>query len=472
MRTAAVVNRTYGEIRVGDTAEITRVLTPDELLLFAHASGNLNPIHLPKAGDVAAGDGRAVAPSMWVTALFSSALGMKLPGPGTLYRSQTTTFHDRVHVNEAVTVSVRVLAKEGDCIVRLATRAVREDGTLVAEGEATVIAPVERRVMQAGELPDILIERHLHFDRLIAEAQKLPWLDTAVVAAGEAKSLRGALMAKEHGLIKPVLVGSTGEINAAAEEIGATLDGIEIVEAENDHEAAGYAVELVCQGRARALMKGHLHSDVLLSAVVKKEAGLRGGRRLTHVFVMDVPGLPRPLLISDAAINIAPTLEMKIDIIDNAIALAHAIGIGLPRVGVLSAVETVNPAIPSTIDAAVLSKMAERGQIRGGIVDGPLAMDNAIDLDAARTKGIKSLVAGQADILIVPNLEAGNMLAKELTFMAHAEAAGLVMGAKVPVILTSRADSERSRLASAALAVLTHHWQHHGAAMPVAIAAE
>ena len=223
--------------------------------------------------------------------------------------------------------------------------------------------------------------------------------------------------------------------------------------------AAARAVELFHEGRAQAIMKGHLHTGQLLQHIVKSDGGLRTSSRISHVFVMDVPGLDHLLMVTDAAINIAPTLEEKVDIAQNAIDLAISIGIEVPKVGVLSAVETVNPKIPSTIDAAVLSKMADRGQIRGGIVDGPLAMDNAVDVEAAKTKGIKSLVAGHADILLAPNMEAGNMLAKELSFIAHAEAAGLVMGARCPIILNSRADDDKARLASCAVAALFHEWR-------------
>ena len=221
---------------------------------------------------------------------------------------------------------------------------------------------------------------------------------------------------------------------------------------------------MVLEGKAGAVMKGAIYSDALLAEVVKKDGGLRTHRRISHVFAMDVPALDEILFISDAAINIAPDLLTKVDIVQNAVDLAHACGLEQPKVGVLSAVETINPNIPSTLDAAVLSKMAERGQIRGAVVDGPLAMDNAIDVEAARTKGITSLVAGRANVLIVPNLEAGNMLAKELTFVARAEAAGLVLGAKAPVILTSRADNDRARLASCALAQLYEYWRRKGCA--------
>jgi phosphate butyryltransferase len=467
-------NRTFDEISVGDTAVVSRTLTANDLVVFAHASGNLNPIHIMGAAGLAAeGEHEAVAPSAWVGALISCVLGMELPGPGTLYRSQTLAFHGRVHIGDVVTAKVRVVAKGEGRMVRLAASVARSDGTLVADGEATVIAPAERRFVSIVALPEIVVERHVNFDRLIAAARTLPALSTAVVCPGDSKSLKGALLAAEAGLIVPVLVGPRAATMAAAREIDTDLRAIEIVDAEDDQDAARRAVALVREGKVANLMKGHLHTDVFLGAVVKKEGGLRGSRRLSHVFVMDLPGRPAPLLITDAAINIAPTLEIKVDIVQNAIDLARAIGIETPLVGILAAIETVNPAMQSTIDAAVLSKMAERGQIRGGVVDGPLAMDNAVDLEAAKGKGIQSLVAGRADVLVVPNLEAGNMLAKEMMFIAHAEGAGIVMGARVPLILNSRADDERSRLASAAIALLVENWQRTGVGVPpLAIAAE
>jgi phosphate butyryltransferase len=244
--------------------------------------------------------------------------------------------------------------------------------------------------------------------------------------------------------------------------LGASLDGLELIDASGAAAASEKAVQLALQGAVQAIMKGKLHTDELLKPIVRRDGGLRGVRRISHVFVMDVPGLPELLLVTDAAINIAPTLEEKVDIVQNAIFLAQALGYAQPKVGVLSAVEVVNPAMPSTLDAAILSKMAERGQITGGIVDGPLAMDNALSLKAARTKGITSLVAGRANVLMVPNIEAGNMLAKELAFVAHAEGPGLVVGAKVPIMLTSRADDDSTRLASCAVAVLEAHFRRTG----------
>jgi phosphate butyryltransferase len=282
-------------------------------------------------------------------------------------------------------------------------------------------------------------------------------------------SLEGALLAAEAGLITPILVGDPARIAELAHAAGRSLAGVAIVSADSAAACAQRSVALCAEGRAAAILKGSLHSDTLMAAVVAREAGLRTARRMSHVFLMDVPGVDHPLFISDAAINIAPDLATKADIVRNAIDLARACGLAQPRVAVLSAVETVNPDIPSTLDAAILAKMAERGQISGGLVDGPLAMDNAVDAGAARAKGIDSPVAGRAEVLIAPDLEAGNLIAKELSFLAHAESAGLVLGARVPVMLTSRADPARARLLSCALAVLLQHWQATGAsALPAA----
>jgi phosphate butyryltransferase len=452
-------NRLYDELKVGDTASVKRVCTANDLYIFAHASGNLNPLHLPDQNG-----SEAVAPSMWVGALVSAVLGNVLPGAGTLYRAQSFTFIDRVHVGDELTVTVTVREKLPDGIVRLETVVTGRGSDKVAEGIADVLAPVRKVVCDDSTMPELLVQRHRHFDRLLKSCEGLEPIVTAVVVPEDKISLGGALLAAERGLIRPVLVGSAKVIASAAKEIGANLEGVEILDISGDDAAAAAAVALVRAGRAEALMKGHLHTDALLHHVVKHDGGLRTSRRLSHAFIMDVPGLDHVLIVSDAAINIAPDLEAKVDITQNAIDVALALGIDRPKVGVLSAVETVTPKIPSTLDAAVLSKMADRGQIKGAIVDGPLAMDNAIDVEAAKTKGITSLVAGHADILIVPNMEAGNMLAKELAFVAQAEAAGLVLGASVPIILTSRADDEKARLASCAIAALYRAWRSGGRA--------
>ena len=295
------------------------------------------------------------------------------------------------------------------------------------------------------------------YERLLARCEGLAPVPTAVAHPCEATALSGAVEAASRGLIVPLLVGPAAKIAETAAEAQLDLRGLEIVDVPHSHASAMKAVELIKQGKAEILMKGSLHTDELMSAIVSREGGLRTGRRISHVFIMDVPTYHKVLIVTDAAINIAPTLEDKVDIVQNAIDLAISLGLEKPKVAILAAVETVTSKMPATIDAAALCKMAERGQIKGGILDGPLAFDNAISAQAAETKGIKSLVAGDPDILLAPDLEAGNILAKQLTFLANADSAGMVLGAKVPVILTSRADSVRSRIASCAVAKLVAH---------------
>ncbi|MBC7133264.1 MAG: bifunctional enoyl-CoA hydratase/phosphate acetyltransferase [Roseovarius sp.] len=450
-------NRPLSDIRVGDSASLSRLVTLDDLYVFATTSGNYNPMHLTQ--EDADHDGRpdAVAPGMFVAALVSAVIGMKLPGPGTLYRSQVVNFHERAHAGDELVTTVTVQSVAPDGQITVATEVRRAaDGALILDGEACVIAPTQKHVWDGIEVPGLIVQRHRHFEALIARARPLPPLVTAVVAPEEEKSLQGALIAADESIITPILIGDPDRIAAAAAALGVDLDGVAIEPCADHAAAARRACELVREGRAGAVMKGHLHTDALLRPMIDRATGLRVGRRFTHVFVMDVPGQDHPILVTDAAINIAPDLATKVDIVQNAIDLALSIGIEVPRVGVLSAVETVNPAIASSVDGALLSKMAERGQITGGLVDGPLAMDNAVDIGAARTKGLTSEVAGRANILVVPGLDAGNMLAKQLAYISHAEGAGLVLGARVPVILNSRADSPMARLASCAVAALRH----------------
>ena len=301
--------------------------------------------------------------------------------------------------------------------------------------------------------------QHEKYERLIAAAKALPPLATAVAHPCDETSLKGAVEAAEAGLIKPILVGPKDKIRGVAQTFSLDLGDLEVIDVPHSQATAEKAVELVRTGNAELLMKGSLHTDELLAEVVKRDTGIRTERRISHVFVMDVPGHPHTLFITDAAVNIAPDLMAKRDIIQNAIDLYAGLGLGVPKVAILSAVETVTTSIPSTIEAGALCKMADREQITGGELDGPLAFDNAISLEAARIKGIKSPVAGQAQILVVPDLEAGNMLAKNLTFLSNADAAGIVLGARVPIILTSRADNVRTRMASCAVAVLLRHSQ-------------
>jgi len=454
------MSKTFADLAVGDAASITRIVTPDDLYVFAHVSGNRNPINLPEAmGSELRNPKRA--PSMWLGSLFSAVLGNLLPGPGTLYQAQSLRFLARAFVGDELTVSVRVIEKRAPDEVVLQTRLLRGEDLLV-DGTAEVIAPAERVEIPGRTLPGLTVALHRHVSRLLDAAKPLPPTPTAVVAPEDAASLQGPLDAMQQSLIRPILIGHAGKIRALAQQHQMDLDGIEIEDIESHDAAAARAVAMVHEGKAAAVMKGALHTDELLRHIVKSQGGLRIGGRISHVFIMDVPHRSDLVLVTDAAINIAPTLEDKVDIIQNAIELGIALGIPVPRVGVLAAVEVVNPRMQVTLDAAVLSKMAERGQIRGGVVDGPLALDNAMSLDAAKTKGIVSAVAGRADILVVPNIESGNILAKQLTYSAQAAGGGIVLGANVPVLLTSRADDAASRLFSCVVAVLYEAWQRTG----------
>jgi phosphate acetyltransferase len=308
---------------------------------------------------------------------------------------------------------------------------------------------------------------HEKFQRLVERAQRNPPVPTAVVHPCSDVALEGAVQAAKLRLIQPLLVGPTARVQDVAAKAKIDLGGFELIDAAHSHDAVAKSIDLVRQGRAEALMKGSLHTDELMGGVVSRDAGLRTARRISHAFIMDVPSHPEPFIITDAAVNVAPTLEDKIDIVQNAIDLAHAMGVTQVRVAILSAMETVNPKILSTVEAAALCKMADRGQITGAVLDGPLALDNAIDPGAAAIKQIVSPVAGRANILVAPDLEAGNMLAKSLTFLAGADAAGIVLGARVPIILTSRADAELTRLASCAVAVLVAADRRASAASPM-----
>ncbi|MEM8935320.1 MAG: bifunctional enoyl-CoA hydratase/phosphate acetyltransferase [Pseudomonadota bacterium] len=449
----AIQNVPYDQLEVGMTASETRLCRADDLYIFANASGDLNPLHMPDAAEERGSV--ATAPGMWVASLISAVLGNKLPGPDTLYHSQNLRFLTRAIAGETLTANVRLTEKGRNRIVRFDTWVETADGVRVLEGEAEVVAPQELRSYSLHDVPGLTVRRHRHFDELLDAARQFPPLRTAVVAPEERDALLGPILAAAESLIEPVLIGDEDKIRAEADAHKLDISAYEIIHEPTHRSAAARAVSLVHEGSVGSIMKGHLHTDVLLSEIVRKDSGLRADRRLSHAFIMDIPGLDHPLMITDAAINIAPDLRAKADIVQNAIDFARALRVENPRVGVLAAVETVNPSIPSTLDAALLSKMAERGQIRGGVVDGPLAMDNAVNLQAAQTKGINSSVAGQSQILVAPNLDAGNMIAKQLTFIAYAEAAGLVLGCKCPIILTSRADGTKARLVSCALAVLS-----------------
>jgi phosphate acetyltransferase len=352
-------------------------------------------------------------------------------------------------------VNVEVQEKLADGRIVLACRCVSDSGSVPLEGTVLVRPPAEklRRPLEGAADAEGL-GRHRQLDKMLEMARPVAAARTAVVHPVDEPSLLGVVEAARHGLIIPVLVGPRAKIQAAAEAGGLDISEFEIVATEHSHEAAERAMDMARAAEVEIVMKGALHTDELMGAAVHKEKGLRTARRMSHVWVMDVPTYPRPLFITDSAINIAPSLVVKRDIVQNAIELAQALGIAQPKVALLSATESVNPALPSTLDAAALCKMAERGQIVGGLLDGPLAFDNAISEAAARTKNIKSEVAGRADILVAPDLEAGNMIGKQLHYLADADAAGIVLGARVPIVLTSRADDTASRLASCAISVL------------------
>ncbi|HET7380143.1 MAG TPA: bifunctional enoyl-CoA hydratase/phosphate acetyltransferase [Gaiellales bacterium] len=451
-----VENRTFDEIKVGDAASLVRTLSRDDINLFAVMSGDVNPSHVDD--EYARSDmfHEIVAHGMWGGALISTLLGTRLPGPGTIYLGQTLRFQRPVTVGDTVTVSVTATAKDAQKHrVTFACECINQRREVVIKGDAEVLAPTEKVKRPRAILPEVhLHERGARYRELIDLTKGLAPIRTAVVHPVDRYSLLGALDAARANLIVPVLIGPEAKIRAAAEALDVDLAPYTLVATAHSHEAAARAVAMARAGEVEALMKGSLHTDELMHEVVARPTGLATERRISHVFVMDVPTYPRPLFITDAAINIAPDLDAKRDIVQNAIDLAHVLGLESPKVAILSAVETVTPKMQSTLDAAALCKMADRGQITGGVLDGPLAFDNAVSEEAARIKSIASPVAGKADILLVPDLEAGNILVKQLGYLADAEGAGIVLGARVPIILTSRADTVLARMASCAMGLV------------------
>ncbi|MFM9437049.1 phosphotransacetylase/acyl dehydratase [Janthinobacterium sp. CG_23.3] len=451
-------NRTFDQIAIGDSAAIERTLSTEDIQLFAVMSGDDNPQHVDPEFAASTRFHGVIAHGMWGAALISAVLGTRLPGPGTIYRGQTLRFLLPVRVGDTLTISVTVGAIVAEKkLLRLDCLCVNQDGKTVIEGEAEVIAPTEAIVRPRTTLPEVRLSTGGGVQRLLDHVAPMAAIRVAVIHPCDELSLSAALDARAAGLIVPVLVAPRARLEALAAAAGLDLAGVEIEDVAHSHAAAARGAEMAGRGQVEALMKGSLHTDELMAAVLAPAAGLRTKRRISHCFLMQTPAYPRPFIITDAAINIAPTLEHKADIVRNAIDLAHAIGVALPRVAILAAVETVNPNMPATLDAAALCKMADRGQISGALLDGPLAFDNAVSAAAARVKGIVSEVAGRADVLVVPDLESGNMLAKQLEYMGDAASAGIVLGAKVPIVLTSRADSRESRIASCAIALMLAH---------------
>jgi phosphate acetyltransferase len=455
-----VVNKTYDEIHVGDFASLTRTLMPEDVKLFAVLTGDFNPTAADARYSESGMFREVMAHGMWSGSLISTVLGTQFPGPGTILIDECLHFARPVTIGDTITVTLTAKQKfDHNKHVILDCVATNQENLQVLRGTAEVLAPSEKvSHMQDFHRPSVSIDnKRERFQQMLSLVRGMEPIPTAVAHPCDKESLKGPVIAFHEGIIEPILVGPESRIRGVAEEFGIDLHGIRIVNAKHSHDAAAIAVSLVRTGDAEALMKGSLHTDELMAEVVARANGLRTARRISHVFLMNVPTYHRPLLITDAAINIAPTLEDKVDIVQNAIDLAHIIGIPEPKVAILSAVETVNPKIQSTLDAAALCKMADRGQIKGGILDGPLAFDNAVSIVAAKTKGIKSAVAGHAEILVVPDLESGNMVAKQLEYLANALTAGIVLGTRVPIVLTSRADTAETRVASCVIAALVAH---------------
>jgi phosphotransacetylase/acyl dehydratase len=445
-------NVVYDEIEVGARAEAERLLSESEVEALLLVSGDVVPFH------VAADSSRQVlcVEAVAAEAIVSGMLERRLPGPGTRILSQQFEFEGRLCVGDLVRAEVTVVDKRPGARVLFDCK-VEAGGLSILRGQVLVEAPTVKATYEDVERPEFVVRRNDVFNRLLKSCEPLPPVTCAVAHPCDRDSLLGAIEAARRNLIVPVLVGPAARIEAVAAAHGVDITPYRLVNTAHSHASAATAVALARNGEVETLMKGSLHTDEIMSAVVASQTGLRTERRVSHVFVMDVPAYDRILFVTDAAINIEPTLAEKADIAQNAIDLARSLGVETPKMAILSAVEVVNPAIKSTLDAAALCKMSDRGQIQGAVLDGPLAFDNAISEFAARTKRIQSPVAGIADILLVPDIESGNMLAKQLQYFAGADSAGIVLGARVPVILTSRADNVRMRMGSAAVAKLVVH---------------
>jgi len=450
----SLVNQTYDEISIGTTVTFPHRLTRMEVDALAFVSGETDGFQV-EVGDGASRE--QVAEAVSGEALISALLKRRLPGPGTTIVAQELIFSGQLAAGDDVrgTVIAREKRDHGKLIV-FECLLTRGEETIV-KGRVTVAAPSSRIKYDDIATPEVILRRNDVFRRILRRCYALPAISCAVAHPCDRDSLLGPIEAAKKGLIAPVLVGPEFRIRAVADAEHVDISPYRIVSTSHSHESAQKAVAMARAGEVESLMKGSLHTDELMSAVVPSTTGLRTARRISHVFVLDVPAYSRLLLVTDAAINLAPSAKEKMDIAQNAIDLARVLGIDEPKLAILAAVETVNPEMQSTVDAAMLCKMADRGQITGAVLDGPLAFDNAISEEAARVKKIVSPVAGRADILLVPNLEAGNILAKQLQYLAGAESAGIVLGTRVPIVLTSRADTVRTRLVSTSVMKLVAH---------------
>lgn len=458
--TTYIENKTFNEISIGDSAKIYRTLKEEDIALFAAMSGDVNPSHVdPK---FARSDlfHQVIAHGMWVGALLSTVLGTELPGPGTLYLDQSLHFKHPVMVGDTLTIQVTVTKKKKtQHVVELDCLCTNQNEHTILTGTAIVIAPTTKIKREKIPTKKVIMKNPegKWYRQLFKRTQGKPPLVTAVVHPVDEVSLRGAIASAEAHIIQPILVGPENKIRTVAEKCALDISAYQLIPTQHSEAAAEKAVALIHAGQAECLMKGKIHTDEFMHPILNKHSGLRTNRRMSHIFALEVPYYPKPLFITDAALHIFPTLEDKVDIVQNAIDLFVALNLGTPKVAIVSAVETVNKKIPSTLDATALCKMAERNQIQGGILDGPLSFDLAISKESAQVKGLASPVAGEADIIVVPDVESGNMLYKQMTYLSKIEAAGIVLGASVPIILTSRDNNILSRKASCAMALLYAH---------------
>lgn len=445
-------NRTYDELQVGDSASLTRTLTKDDIDAFAILSGDVNPAHLDDAYAKETPFQKVIAHGMWGGTLISTVLGTQLPGPGTIYVGQNLRFMRPVSLGDTITVTLTVKEKKAKNMVTLECSCTNQVGKQVIIGEAEIMAPTAKVRRPQAPLPRMHLHRMEGYEQLMRLIKDKPAVRCAVVYPEDAPTLKAALHAAQQGLIMPVLIGSRERISALAQQL--ELDLLECLwrEAESPAQAADIAVEMTRDGEVAAIMQGSIATHTLMKRVLRHAGGLRTSRRISHAYVADVPSYPQPVIITDAEVNVRPSLDDRRDIVQNAIDLAHKLKLREPRVAVLSAAENFNSNLESSTTAAVLCKMHERGRITGALLDGPMTFDAAVQPAVAQAKFPNSPVAGQANILMVPNLEAANMLVKQLAHFAHADIAGIVLGATVPVILHNPIDTPRTRLASAALA--------------------
>jgi phosphate acetyltransferase len=454
-RDSYIENRTYDEINVGDVATLTRVLRPEDIQLFAIMSGDVNPAHVDPEYAHSSMFHEVIGHGMWGGALISTVLGTEFPGPGTIYIEQTLRFSRPVKVGDTITVTITCAKKFDhnkhmvfDCLCT------NQDKLKVISGQAEVLAPVEKIKRTRMAMPGLTIsDREGRYRRMLAKSKGLEPRKTAFAHPCDLESLRMVVGARDIGAMLPVLVGPEARMRALAEQHGLDLHDCRFVDVPHSHAAAERAVKLAVDGEVDILVQGSQRTDEFLHAVIAR-GGLRTARRISHIQYIDVQNYPHPLFITDTLVNIEPTLADKVDIVQNAIDFAHAMGVPEPKVALLAAIETVTPKMRATTDAALLCKMAERGQITGALIDGPLALDNAISIVSARAHGLSSVVAGQADVLVAPDIESANMLAKQLEHLSDAVSGGVAMGARVPMVLMNRSDSQESRAASCALAQL------------------